>query len=176
LDGSCVIGLVLDTSQELTLLFNSFIGAFYNCRISADTDVLTLDINYSKPDMVLFVSKDLLDSGVWQVVKDNVKNVRVKKFLNPAKLKSMDFIGVDVIGSKNIVDAFNILNNLSPNIFGIEGYLESLLYQKGAIERSAKQTYKESSVAKKTGGFGWLVGWFLALAAICAILGVGRGD
>jgi hypothetical protein len=126
LDGSYVIGLVLEITPQA---LNSLVCAFYNCRTSPDTEFSISDIDLHNPDIVQFVTRDLLDSGKWLVIKDGVTNVKVKKYMNLAKIESNDWVGVKIIGSGNIVDVFNILHNLMPNDFAIPGYVESLLYK-----------------------------------------------
>ena len=127
LDDSYVVGLVLEIVPEA---LNSFVGAFYNCRTSPDMDISIHNLNFFNPDMVLFVTRDLLDMGVWSVIKDNVTNVKARNFLNLAKLESTGFVGVEVIGSGIIIHAFNILNHLISNNFADPGELDSLLYKK----------------------------------------------
>jgi hypothetical protein len=125
-DGSYVIGLVLEITPQA---LNSLVAAFYNCKTSPDMDISISDIDLHKPDIVQFVTRDLLDKGIWLVVKDDVTNMKVEDFLDFAEIESNDFIGVRIIGSGIIVNVFNILHHLESNSFAIPGYIESLLYK-----------------------------------------------
>jgi hypothetical protein len=76
---------------------------------------------------VLFVTRDLLDSGKWQVV-DNRPIVSFEQYLNLSELRKKGFVGVKIVGSFNVTTLLNAFHKLIPwNNFHNPNYLDSLL-------------------------------------------------
>lgn len=76
---------------------------------------------------ILFVTRDLLDSGRWKV-RHNSPNSWAAEFIGFKALQDHGFVGTQIIGSGNVESFLNAFHNLQPwNAFHDPAYLDSLL-------------------------------------------------
>ncbi|WET42274.1 Imm26 family immunity protein [Citrobacter enshiensis] len=123
-DGTYCIGKVVGFEPKA---LNSAICAFYAHRMD--------EIPSSEPVLndndlisILFVTRDLLDSGDWKVFSQYSDAFPIDKYLNLTDLQSNGFIGVKSIGSGLIIKLMNAYYSLTPwNAFYDPNYLDSLL-------------------------------------------------
>jgi hypothetical protein len=110
-DGSFTIGLVLAVEPDA---LNSFIGAFYLHRLHDEFASEDLTIDFPSPMAVQFVTRDLLDSGVWKVIAclENVPDPGA--YLPLTEMKRNRFVGVTVRGSGIVRKFLNAIYGLGP--------------------------------------------------------------
>jgi len=123
-DGTYSIGQVVGQEPEA---LNSVICVFFSRRLG--TVPIQLDGQLSERELlsVLFVTRDLLDSGDWQVFC-RTEPFPIRKYINVSALKAAGFVGVDIIGSGIVMKFLNAYHNLYPwNGFYEPDYLDRLL-------------------------------------------------
>ena len=123
-DGTYSIGQVVGQEPEA---LNSVICVFFSRRLGAVP--IQLDSQLSERELlsVLFVTRDLLDSGDWQVFC-RTEPFPIRKYINVSALKAAGFVGVDIIGSGIVMKFLNAYHNLHPwNGFYEPDYLDRLL-------------------------------------------------
>ncbi|MGG8166425.1 hypothetical protein PGO42_06635 [Klebsiella aerogenes] len=77
---------------------------------------------------VLFVTRDLLDSGAWKVFSSSSKDFSLSKYFDISSLRNVGFVGVKIIGSGLIIELLNACYMLSLwNDYANPDYLDSLL-------------------------------------------------
>src|ERR1039457_7178468 len=110
-DGKFALGQIV--GRETSVL-NSLSCAFFDFRVSDPNDVDCIrELPTDKVFSVLFVTRDLLDSGHWKVVGS--RPVSVQKELLPYEgLREKGFVGAKVIGSRNINEFLNAFYGLHP--------------------------------------------------------------
>ncbi len=122
-DGQAVLAQVVGQEAEV---LNSVTSAFFDQRIpsaSEWTGILPVQKLFS----VLFVTRDLLDSGVWRVV--GRQPIRVPRDVFPyEQLRQAGFVGSKVIGSGIVAEFLNAFYRLVPwDDWKDPHYLDSLL-------------------------------------------------
>ncbi|AOR61148.1 Imm26 family immunity protein [Pectobacterium parmentieri] len=123
-DHSFSIGRVVGFEPEA---LNSAICAFYSHRIdTAPDDEIVL------PDdeliSVLFVTRDLLDSGDWKIFASSSNFFYLERYINLDRLRNDEFIGVESIGSGLVIKLMDAYYKLSFwNDFYEPDFLDSLL-------------------------------------------------
>ncbi|WP_330986332.1 MULTISPECIES: Imm26 family immunity protein [Enterobacterales] len=123
-DGTYCIGKVVGFEPEA---LNSTICAFYAHHVVKKPDS---EINLTDNELisVLFVTRDLLDSGDWEVFTKCCNEFPLGNYINLRELRDKKYIGVRSIGSGNIIELFNAYYSLAPwNAFYDPNYLDSLL-------------------------------------------------
>ena len=89
-------------------VLNSVSVALFDCKVGSKPDALQCRLTEDSAFATLFVTRDLLDSGVWVVV--GVKPVAISRRLLPFEsTRSKGFVGATVVGSGNVnkfVDAW----------------------------------------------------------------------
>ena len=76
---------------------------------------------------VLFVTRDLLDSGCWRIV-NNGQTIPWRIYLDFSEMQKKRFIGTKIIGSSNAASLLNAFHRLAPwNGFHTPDYLDKLL-------------------------------------------------
>jgi hypothetical protein len=123
-DGTYSIGQVVGKEPEA---LNSAIGAFFSRRF--DNCPAKLDSELSEDELlaVLFVTRDLLDSGVWKVFS-HAEAFPIQKYVSVSSLKAAGFVGVEIIGSGNVKLLMDAYYSLCPwNGFYEPDYLDQLL-------------------------------------------------
>lgn len=123
-DGSFCIGRVIEFEPKA---LNSVICAFYTHRVDKipnEEPVLSNDELIS----VLFVTRDLLDSGAWKVFSSSSEDFSLSKYFDISSLRNVGFVGVKIIGSGLIIELLNAYYMLSLwNDYANPDYLDSLL-------------------------------------------------
>jgi len=122
-DGSYSQGQVL--TYEVQAL-NSAVCAFSGVRFESAPDHLDA-IPEKDLIAVLFVTRDLLDSGRWHIVS-NGPTAPWQKFLDIGELKSKGFIGVTIHGSGIVANFLSAFHKLLPwNCYRDPAYFDKLL-------------------------------------------------
>jgi hypothetical protein len=83
----------------------------------------------AEPSLIaaLFVTRDLLDRGIWHIV-DNSPVLRWQKFLDVEGLRPKGFVGAKIYGSGNVADFLGAYHRLLPwNNYFDPNYLDELL-------------------------------------------------
>ncbi|AFI92512.1 hypothetical protein F6Q07_10300 [Pectobacterium parmentieri] len=123
-DHSFSIGRVVGFEPKA---LNSAICAFYAHHVDAvpDNEIILSD---NELISVLFVTRDLLDSGDWKVFSASSNVFHLDKYIDLSSLRSNGFIGVKSIGSGLIIELMNAYYKLSPwNDYFNPNYLDSLI-------------------------------------------------
>lgn len=123
-DGTYCIGRVVGFEPDA---LNSAVCAFYAHRVDSIPN-MELNLNEGELISVLFVTRDLLDSGDWQVFTHCTDEFQLNKYIDLYSLRNNGFIGVKSIDSGIIIDLMNAYYILTPwNIYYDPNYFESLL-------------------------------------------------
>lgn len=128
-DGLAAVGQIV--GQEKSVL-NSVSCAFFDVRINAAHEVTAIsDLDASQIFSVLFVTKDLLDEGVWRVVGNRPVDILV--WQKPyEQLRKNDWVGAKVIGSNIVTEFINAFYALVPwDDWKNPAYLDQLLVSPG---------------------------------------------
>lgn len=123
-DGTYSIGRVVGYEPEA---LNSAVCAFYAHRVDVFPN---MELNLSEDELisVLFVTRDLLDSGDWQVFSHCTSEFPLNKYIDLYTLRNEGFIGVCSIGSGIIIGLMNAYYKLDIwNKYYDPNYLDSLL-------------------------------------------------
>ncbi|TBM16186.1 hypothetical protein EYY86_07790 [Hafnia paralvei] len=123
-DGTYCIGRVVGFEPEA---LNSAICAFYAHRVDS---IPNMELNLSEDELisVLFVTRDLLDSGDWQVFSHCSDEFQLNKYIDLYSLRNEEFIGVSSIGSGIIIKLMKAYYKLGIwDNFYDPNYLDSLL-------------------------------------------------
>lgn len=123
-DHSFSIGRVVGFESEA---LNSAICAFYAYRVDAvpDNEIILSDDELIS---VLFVTRDLLDSGDWKIFSSSPNFFDLDKYIHLNYLRENGFIGVKSIGSGLVIELMEAYYKLSPwNDYFDPNYLDSLL-------------------------------------------------
>jgi hypothetical protein len=124
MDGTYTLGQVIKYEPRA---MNSALCTFYSRCFDLDSPKIEESPTDEEVVAVLFVTRDLLDSGVWHVFKKGVP-MSIKAYVNLEAMESADFIGVRIIGSGIVRQLMNAYNGLSPwNDFYDSNYLDKLL-------------------------------------------------
>ena len=123
-DGSFSVGQVIGYEPEA---MNSAICAFYAQRFPnrnvAHCNGLTDDLLVA----VLFVTRDLIDSGDW-AVGGHEAPIDAYRYFDLIDLKANGFVGLKIIGSGIVIDLMNAYFGLQPwDDFHNRSYLDGLL-------------------------------------------------
>lgn len=121
-DGTFCIGQVLSIEPEA---LNSVVCAFYRTKIAAPA----MPAQLPNDDLlsVLFVTRDLLDSGDWRVL-GQMSPISVSPYLDLSAARNSGFVGVKVIGSGIVQTLVNAVHQLAPwNSYKDPQYLDRLL-------------------------------------------------
>ena len=124
-DGLKVIGQIVGQEKEV---LNSASCAFFNIRVKDANDVANLkELPNSRVFSIQFVTRDLLDDGVWRIVKQLPISVDNSQ-LPFETLRSAGFVGAKVIGSGIINEFLNAYYGLVPwDDWKDPAYLDRLL-------------------------------------------------
>ena len=138
-DGQYVVGQVVAQEQDV---LNSVSCAFFDYRVNSASQLhlqkLSMDLVFS----VLFVTRDFLDSGKWQVV-DNCPVLVTRQWLPYEQLRSQGYVGAKVIGTSNVREFLNAFFCLSTwDDWKDPTYLDKLLMSPG--KKPAGLKYKTS--------------------------------
>jgi len=122
-DGQAVLGQVIAHEPEV---LNSVSSAFFDVRIDRDNNWVGI-LPIQKIFSVLFVTRDLLDIGVWRVIGH--QPVRVARDLFPyERLRDRGFVGAKVIGSGIVREFLDAYYGLTPwDAWKEPDYLDHLL-------------------------------------------------
>ncbi|MBF2517575.1 Imm26 family immunity protein [Listeria marthii] len=124
LDGSFCIGRVVGFEPDA---LNSAICAFYAHRVNEIPEVEPI-LYENELISLLFVNRDLLDSGDWKVFSMASTEFPINKYIKLDELRRDGFINVTSRGSGIIVSLMNAYYSLVPwNSFHDPNYLDSLL-------------------------------------------------
>jgi len=109
-DGKFVLGQIV--GREASAL-NSVSVAFFDRRLASPNEAVNVAASVSANDAfsILFVTRDLLDSGKWQLV-GYLEPIIPPAMLPNEKLREKRFVGATIIGSGNVnkfLDAFYAL-------------------------------------------------------------------
>lgn len=107
-DENYCVGQVIDQQKKA---LNSVICAFSDIRVAGSNERFELSVD----DLisVQFTTRDLLDSGIWKVVK-NQTPFSVERFFNVRKFQAEGFVGVRVVGSGSIMKFLKAFFGLYP--------------------------------------------------------------
>ncbi|OFS08307.1 Imm26 family immunity protein [Hafnia sp. HMSC23F03] len=123
-DGTYSIGRVVGYEPEA---LNSAVCAFYAHRVDVFPN---MELNLSEDELIsiLFVTRDLLDSGDWQVFSHCTDEFPLIKYIDLYSLRHKEFIGVSSIGSGIIIKLMKAYYKLGIwDNFYDPNYLDSLL-------------------------------------------------
>jgi hypothetical protein len=138
LDGAECIGQIVGQEREV---LNSVSCAFFDRRIHNKSDLE--NIQTLPPELVfavLFVTRDLLDSGLWRVIGQFPVTLP-RDYFPYEQLRASGYIGAKVIGSKNVNDFLNAFYGLMPwDDWKDPAYLDKLLISSG--KKPAHLKYK----------------------------------
>jgi hypothetical protein len=125
LDGSECIGQIVGQERDV---LNSVSCAFFDRRINRKSDLE--EIQTLPPELVfavLFVTRDLLDSGVWRVV-GRFPVTLPREYFPYERLRANAYVGAKVVGSKNVNEFLNAFYGLRPwDDWKDPAYLDKLL-------------------------------------------------
>ncbi|MBC2012904.1 hypothetical protein IBB80_05695 [Listeria marthii] len=124
LDDSFCIGRVVGFEPDA---LNSAICAFYAHRVNEIPEVEPI-LYENELISLLFVNRDLLDSGDWKVFSMASTEFPINKYIKLDELRRDGFINVTSRGSGIVVSLMNAYYSLVPwNSFHDPNYLDSLL-------------------------------------------------
>jgi hypothetical protein len=131
--GDCFIVPLLDGPFGLAQIvayeaeaLNSVLCCIFRNRLNAVPEVVAAP---PETDLisVLFVTRDLLDLGHWQVIS-RWPPLDVRKYVDLSRLRRAGFVGVKIIGSGNVTEFLNAYHRLAPwNNYHKPDYLDRLL-------------------------------------------------
>jgi hypothetical protein len=124
-DGQRTIGQIVGQESEV---LNSVSCAFFDLRLGKEGNLDTIgDSELDDPFAVLFVTRDLLDNGVWPVI--GRRPVRLGRDQLPyEQLRDSGFVGAKVIGTKIVGEFLNAYRGLTPwDDWKDPAYLDGLL-------------------------------------------------
>jgi hypothetical protein len=123
-DGGAGFGQVLSIEPQA---MNSFVGAIYDVKASVGETPPLQKLGADQVLAVLFITRDLLDSGQWQVVARS-EPLQPEKFVPLNSLRAQGFVGAKVIGSANVTRLLNAYFRLAPwNMMKDPEYFDRLL-------------------------------------------------
>lgn len=123
-DGTFSIGQVVGQEPEA---LNSVTCAFFARRLDSATVRLVDHLVERDLISVLFVTRDLLDSGDWQIIF-SADPFPTATYFDVAALRAKGFVGVKVIGSGIVIKLMDAYYGLYPwNGFNEPDYLDRLL-------------------------------------------------
>ena len=123
-DGTFVMAQVLKYEPQA---LNSVICAIFIEMIEKQPSGAPRSIDENKLISVLFVTRDLLDSGVWFVFGRG-PTIDPQKYIGLEDLRRKGFVGTEIIGSGNVIKLMNAFYGLIPwNSFYDPHYLDKLL-------------------------------------------------
>lgn len=110
-DGKSVIGQIVAQEQHV---LNCVSCAFFDWRISEEPEIMGLQtLPLKKMFSILFVTRDLLDNGVWRIV-GHLPVIVPKELFPYENLRQGGFVGAKVIGSGIINEFLNAYYALTP--------------------------------------------------------------
>ena len=119
------LGQVIGLESEMP---NCPICAFSSKKAISSKSNADCNLAESNIIAVLFVTRDLLDSGTWQICRHTESAVNPAKYFDLERLRRDAFVGLKVIGSGNVTLLMQAYFGLYPwNKFHQENYLDSLL-------------------------------------------------
>jgi len=122
-DGTFAQGQVLIAAKRA---MNSAVCGFTSNRYK-ETPFSLLVPSLQETIAILFVTRDLLDSGRWQI-NSNQANAWGADHIHFHELESNGFVGVNIIGSGIVENLLNAYHGLEPwNDFQDPKYLDGLL-------------------------------------------------
>lgn len=122
----CTFGIGQIISVE-TKALNSVVCAFFKTRLEGDSGNCTPMFTESDLISILFVTPDLLNSGSWKVLSRG-KLIPIRNYMDLSDLRSRGFVGVDIIGSANVVRFLEAYHGLYPwDAFHRPDYFDHLL-------------------------------------------------
>jgi len=137
IDDTFCIGEIIGYEADA---LNSAICAFYTQRVT-DPEVKDFSLERDCLISVQFVTRDLLDIGIWKVFTKTTKAFKVKKYFDLKEMRKNGFIGMVIKGSGIMRELLNAYHALLPwDKYYDPLYLDSLL-----ISRKMKP----SSIVKK---------------------------
>jgi hypothetical protein len=124
-DGKFVLGQIV--GREARIL-NSISCAFFDLRVTDRSDVEGIrELPRDKAFSILFVTRDLLDAGVWEVVGNRPISIPKQSFPYEG-LREKGFLGAKVIGSGIVNRFLNAFYGLEPwDDWKDPNYLDRLL-------------------------------------------------
>lgn len=123
-DGTAGFGQVLSIEPEA---MNSFVGAVYDIKALAGEVPTPFELVSCHVLSVLFITRDLLDSGRWLVIAQR-EALDPEKFVPLRSLRAQRFVGAKVIGSANVTRLLNAYFRLAPwNMMKDPEYFDRLL-------------------------------------------------
>jgi hypothetical protein len=124
-DGSKVVGQIV--AQERDVL-NSVTCAFFDWRSNSPSEIKACSVlPYEKVFSVIFVTRDLLDNGVWEIAGNHPVNLPKNLFPYEAN-RSTGFVGARVFGSGIVNKFLNAYYRLAPwDDWKKPNYLDGLL-------------------------------------------------
>jgi hypothetical protein len=140
-DGSFVVGQIVGQERDV---LNSVSCAFFDLRVKSEEELDRIDeLPLDKIFAVLFVTRDLLDDGVWRVVGS--RRVTLPKAQLPfERLRAGGFVGARVNGSGNVTDFLNAFYGLMPwDGWHDPNYLDGFLISPD--KKPAKLMFKSSA-------------------------------
>jgi hypothetical protein len=123
LDGSFSLGQIIGIEPQA---LNSVICAFYSIRFLSPTE---FNGTVADADLVavLFVTRDLLDTGHWKILVSGAFP-NASKYLPLSTLRNNGFVGAKIVGSGIVVKLMSAYFGLSPwDAFYRPDFLDSLL-------------------------------------------------
>lgn len=127
-DNTFVFGQIIAYEPQA---LNSVICAFYDIRNMNLENISKLDLKKNKIFSILFVTRDLLDSGKWKVITTKNISMPFLWYFKLFKLKKNKMVGTKIIGSGIIEYFINAFYGLDYwNNYKDLYYLDSLLISK----------------------------------------------
>ncbi len=123
-DGAFSLGQVIGIEPQA---LNSAICAFFAKKAEQFSTEMTREIGRNDTVSVLFVTRDLLDSGDWRVFS-NGQEIDPTQYFPLIDMRRKGFVGTKVIGSGIVIKLMNAYYGLHPwNAFYKPDYLDELL-------------------------------------------------
>ena len=127
-DNTFVIGQVIAYEPQA---LNSVICAFYDIRNMNLENIIRLDLKKNKIFSIMFVTRDLLDSGRWNVITTKNISMPFSWYFKLFKLRKNKMVGVKIIGSGIVESFINSFYSLEYwNNYKDPYYLDGLLISK----------------------------------------------
>ena len=124
-DGTTVVAQIVGQEKEA---LNSVSCAFFDWRVKSDFEIECIsEMPLSKIFSILFVTRDLLDNGIWRIVANRPINLS-RNLLPYENLRQNGWIGAKIHGSGIVNEFLNAFYGLVPwNNWKDPNYLDKLL-------------------------------------------------
>jgi hypothetical protein len=125
IDGSFSIGQVVNVESNMP---NAPLCAFFKMKVATSSIHADCTLDDSVLIAVLFVTRDLLDKGSWQVFGSRLSKLKLSDYVDLEELRRNGYIGMQIIGSGIINKMMEAYFALYPwDGFSNPDYLDSLL-------------------------------------------------